>query len=507
MDCTWADAITSCILKDAHTVTLLDMHTSNDLVPMRTRQRRKMTDIGVKVIEKKGNWHHIQVVRPEQRTVGHQAPQDLTELVTRQDNDNNKNIVQVKPPQKPPNTELSGPVRDKMIRDNHHAPDPLNDVHVVHQCGMREGRETNVIGYLYLGEKVHLMCWHWVWNTMEQQNSLVTKERNALNVLTSSSDPQDLSNNKVCCLQRKIVVQTNYAPHFQWLTSSKAPCNPSYSLQMAVPSTLLQSVEQPHSHQSKRLNPCQDTMGSWECLYANIWETDWHCSVNRIIRKQWAAPVALPTIPQVIDSPVSQHPMHSKMCYETPGSPQMAKSLLKWDIKTAPRRCSYLRTFECKHSSVEEQWVPVCNALGQELEWGRSPPEGTNIVGHLYTSHKVPSSQFIENEVFLSIWACGLSHPIYSCGVCRTGLFLFLPFSKMLSPWVARLGFLILMHGSVGGGHKYDQEGGLLLGLVISSHSFLPLAPTDLSPFSGIWRLEMLQEIYLRCSSLILLCR
>ena len=43
----------------------------------------------------------------------------------------------------------------------------------------------------------------------------VCGQKGALDVSTSSLDPQDLSNNRECCLQRRGVVQTVYAPRSQ----------------------------------------------------------------------------------------------------------------------------------------------------------------------------------------------------------------------------------------------------------------------------------------------------
>jgi hypothetical protein len=75
--------------------------------------------------------------------------------------------------------------------------------------------------------------------------TFVCEQQDALDALASSSDPQNLSNNKVCCLQKKSVVQTNYAPGSQQPTNSKVRYDPSRSLQTAAP---LQPIEQLHFH-------------------------------------------------------------------------------------------------------------------------------------------------------------------------------------------------------------------------------------------------------------------
>jgi hypothetical protein len=116
----------------------------------------------------------------------------------------------------------------------------------------------------------------------------------ALDTLASSSDLQNLSNNKVCCLQKKSVVQTNYAPGSQQPTNLKVHYDPSRSLQTAAP---LQPIEQLHfyrserlklhldgavtqewswtfkgpcSHRSERAKPCQDSTVIRERSNANV---------------------------------------------------------------------------------------------------------------------------------------------------------------------------------------------------------------------------------------------
>jgi hypothetical protein len=61
----------------------------------------------------------------------------------------------------------------------------------------------------------------------ERRWTFVCKQQGILDAYASSSVPQNLSNNKVCCLQRNVVVQMNYAPISQRPTSSKARYNPS----------------------------------------------------------------------------------------------------------------------------------------------------------------------------------------------------------------------------------------------------------------------------------------
>jgi hypothetical protein len=95
-----------------HEVTCCTQHVAqtecayNDLA-----EERGDNDVGG-IIDKreattKNDRDRVKVVETVQRTVGHQAPQELRDLVTGRDNDDGENVVQDKPPRKPPDIVLS----------------------------------------------------------------------------------------------------------------------------------------------------------------------------------------------------------------------------------------------------------------------------------------------------------------------------------------------------------------------------------------------------------------
>jgi hypothetical protein len=64
----------------------------------------------------------VMVVETKQRTVGLQAPQVLTGLVTKRDDEDKEDIVRGKPPRKPPDKAMSVPESKKTIKDDRRVP-------------------------------------------------------------------------------------------------------------------------------------------------------------------------------------------------------------------------------------------------------------------------------------------------------------------------------------------------------------------------------------------------
>jgi hypothetical protein len=64
----------------------------------------------------------VKVVQTEQQTVGLQAPQVLTDLVTRRGDEDGEELVRGKPPRKPPDKPMSVPESKKTIKDDRRVP-------------------------------------------------------------------------------------------------------------------------------------------------------------------------------------------------------------------------------------------------------------------------------------------------------------------------------------------------------------------------------------------------
>jgi hypothetical protein len=116
--------------------------------------------------------HRVKVVETEQRAVGHQAPQKLMSFITRRD-DKDEAVVHCKWPRKPPD----------QSNNASHCLEPWNGT--LHRAGEH-------IGPVYAsiwsrdrgGEAVH--------GGNKCQQTFVCKQKDALDMLTSSSDPQAL---------------------------------------------------------------------------------------------------------------------------------------------------------------------------------------------------------------------------------------------------------------------------------------------------------------------------
>ena len=68
------------------------------------------------------NQSRVRVVQTEQRTVGLQAPQVLTDFITRRDDEDGEELIQGKPPRKPPDKPMSVPESKKTIKDDCRVP-------------------------------------------------------------------------------------------------------------------------------------------------------------------------------------------------------------------------------------------------------------------------------------------------------------------------------------------------------------------------------------------------
>jgi hypothetical protein len=193
--------------------------------------------------------HGVKVIETEQRTVGHQAPQKPMSFISRRD-DNNRAVVHCKRPRKPP--------------------DKSNDTSCCLEPYVSTWSRDRGGGAVHGGN--------------EHRLRFVREQKDALDMLTSSSDPQAL-----------VVIDERDSELVHPI--GRGPCSENRDTEM-------------NSTQSRRV---PDLKNNGIC-----------CSMNKNVSKRRVVPPALPPAVLMRCSPRSQPPTRPKTRFEFPYGPQVA---------------------------------------------------------------------------------------------------------------------------------------------------------------------------------------